>query len=210
MASGAERESPLHPQVLLERRLPPFYAAFFYAFPVAVAWIWLHFQKPGRTRALWLPDDWPMDLIAGLGAGVGLVLLTLLFSRGFAWTRRLEAEFGWIVGRQKPFEIVWIALLSGVAEEYLFRGALQEKFGVGPATIVFAVIHWPLNVNFLPWPFLAGAIGLGFSCLQIATDSLLAPAAAHALLNGVNLWRLTRRFRDWDEEAVNRYVDAGR
>ena len=42
-----ERESPLHPGVKLERRLPVFYASFFYAFPAAVAWIWLEAFKPG-------------------------------------------------------------------------------------------------------------------------------------------------------------------
>jgi membrane protease YdiL (CAAX protease family) len=195
--------------VKLERRLPAFYAAFFYAFPAAVAWIWLHFQKPGRTRELWFPADWPLDLAAGLGAGLAVAGLTWLCSRRFRWARRLEAEFGWIIGAQKGWEILWIALLSGVAEEYLFRGALQEKFGLLPATIVFALVHWPVNVNFLPWPFVAGLIGLGFGGLAIATDSLLAPAAAHVVVNAINLRRITRRFACWDEEAVNRYVDHG-
>ena len=44
-----QRESPLHPGVKLERRLPPFYATFFYAFPAAVSWIWLYFQRPGLS-----------------------------------------------------------------------------------------------------------------------------------------------------------------
>ena len=146
----------------------------------------------------------------GLGAGLGLVGATMLCSRWFKWTRRLEAEFGWIIGAQKGWEIIWIALLSGFAEEFLFRGALQEKFGIVTATVVFAVIHWPLNVNFLPWPFVAGLIGLGLGLLAQATDSLLAPAVAHAVVNAVNLWRMTRRFRHWDEETVNRYVDTGK
>ncbi len=194
----------------LERRLPAFYAAFFYAFPAAVSWIWLHFLKPGRVRELWVPKDWPADLAVGLACGAGLAGLTILCSRCFKWTRRLEAEFGWIVGAQKGWEIVWIALLSGFAEEFLFRGALQEKFGIVAATIVFGVIHWPLNANFLPWPFVAGLVGLGLGLLAQATDSLLAPAAAHALVNAVNLRRMTRRFRNWDEETVNRYVDTGK
>ncbi len=194
----------------LERRLPAFYAAFFYAFPAAVAWIWLHHTKPGRSLALWAPADWPADLALGLGAGAAIVLVTWVFGRMFAWTRRLEAEFGWILGAQRNWEIAWIALLSGCAEEYLFRGALQEKFGIWVATGVFAVIHWPVNRNFLPWPFLAGAVGLALGGLAIWTDSLVAPAAAHVVVNFVNLRRITGRFRTWDEEAVNRYVDTGK
>ncbi len=204
------RESPLHVGVKLERRLPPFYAAFFYAFPAAVAWIWLYFQKQGLSRALWAPADWPRCLAIGLAAGLIVVGVTLLFSRGFAWTRRLEAEFGWILGAQKTWEIVWIALLSGCAEEYLFRGALQQKFGLVAATVVFAVIHWPLNPNFLPWPFVAGVIGLGLGGLALWTNSLVAPAAAHVVINLINLRRITRRFGHWDEDRANRYVETGK
>jgi membrane protease YdiL (CAAX protease family) len=198
-----------HPGVTLERRLPPFYAAFFYAFPAAIAWAWLTFVKPGRSLELWLPVDWPAGLAIGAGAGLALAGLMALFSRVFAWPRRLEAEFGWILGAQKGWEIAWIALLSGCAEEYFFRGALQEKFGIWIATAVFAVIHWPVNPNFLPWPFVAGAIGLGLGGLALWTGSIVAPAAAHVIINGIGLWRITRRFRDWDEDRVNRYVDTG-
>jgi hypothetical protein len=204
------RESPLHPGVKLERRLPPFYASFFYAFPAAVSWIWLYFQKPGLSTELWMPAHWARDLGIGLGAGLAVVGITALCARAFRWTRRLEAEFGWILGAQKTWEIVWIALLSGCAEEYLFRGALQVKFGIWVATAVFAIIHWPLNPNFLPWPFVAGVIGLGLGGLALWTNSLVAPAAAHVVINLINLRRITRRFAAWDEERANRYVDTGR
>ena len=204
------RESPLHAGVMLERRLPPFYAAFFYAFPIAVAWVWLYHLDADRSRRLWAPADWPRCLAIGVAAGLALVGLMTLCSRRFAWTRRLEAEFGWMLGRQRGWEIVWIALLSGAAEEYLFRGALQEKMGVWLAAAVFGVIHWPLNRNFWMWPLLSGVIGLGLGGLALATHSLVAPAAAHALVNLVNLRRITSRFREWDEERVNRYVETGK
>ncbi|HVR84448.1 MAG TPA: CPBP family intramembrane glutamic endopeptidase [Planctomycetota bacterium] len=206
----AIRESPLHPGVQLERRLPPFYASFFYAFPAAVSWIWLYFQRPSLSRQLWMPSAWMRDLGLGIAAGLAVVGICMLFSRLFAWTRRLEAEFGWILGAQKGWEIVWIALLSGCAEEYLFRGALQQKFGIWVAVVVFAVIHWPLNPNFLPWPFVAGVIGLGLGGLAATTGSLVAPAAAHVVINLINLKRITRRFAVWDEARANRYVDTGK
>lgn len=203
------RESPLHPGVQLERRLPPFYAAFFYAFPGAVAWIWLRFQKPGLAASLWTPERWSWHLALGVGLGLAVVGLSVALGRVFRWTRRLEAEFGWILGAQRSWEIVWIALLSGCAEEFLFRGALQQKFGLAVATLVFAVIHWPLNPNFLPWPFIAGTIGLGLGVLAQRTGALVAPAAAHVVINLINLWRITRRFSVWDEDRANRYVETG-
>ena len=205
----AQRESPLHPGVKLERRLPVFYAGFFYAFPAAVAWIWLEAAKPGRARALWATSDWPLDLALGAAAGLAGAGLGVLLARSFGWARRLESEFGWILGGQRIAGMAWIALLSGVAEEFLFRGALQEKFGLWIATAVFAVIHWPVNANFRAWPWVAAVAGLGFAGLKEATDSLVAPAAAHVLLNFVNLLRITKRFRAWDEERVGRYLETG-
>src|SRR5262245_15006082 len=125
-SDAGTRESPLHPEVKLERRLPAFYAAFFYAFPAAVAWVWLHYARGDANARLWRLDAVPLGAAAGAAAGLAVVGLSLLASRHFGWARRLEAEFGWILGSQRPWEIAWIALLSGFAEEYLFRGALQE------------------------------------------------------------------------------------
>lgn len=206
----AQRESPLHPGVKLERRLPVFYAAFFYAFPAAVAWIWLEAAKPGRVRALWATPDWAADLAIGVAVGLAGAGLAAGLVRAFGWARRLESEFGWILGGQRLAGIAWIALLSGVAEEFLFRGALQEKFGLWIAAAVFAVIHWPVNPNFKAWPYTAAVAGLLFGVLQIWTDSLLAPAAAHAVFNFVSLLRITRRYRAWDGEAVDRWLDTGK
>ena len=193
----------------LERRLPPFYALFFYAFPAIVAWIWLYHAHPGRSAELWSFEKALLGIPIGLAAGLGVVGLTLLASRTCAWARKLESEFGWILGAQKLWGIIWIALLSGFAEEYLFRGALQEKFGIWVATAAFAIIHWPINRNFLPWPFIALIIGLGLGGLREWTDSLWAPAVAHATINFVNLLRITRRFRNWDEPNVVTYVERG-
>ena len=204
------RESPLHPDVRLERRLPPFYAAFFYAFPLAIAWIWLYHVNPKRSVQLWAPADWPRSIAIGAAAGLLIVAVTIFFSRKFVWARRLEAEFGWMLGRQKEWEIAWIALLSGAAEEYLFRGALQEKFGLWITAAVFGLVHWPLNRNFWMWPILSGAIGLGLGGLAFWTHSIVAPATAHVVVNWVNLKRITSRFREWDEERVNRFVETGK
>lgn len=206
---AAERPSELAPGTTLERRLPVFYATFFYAFPAAVAWVWLEAAKPGRSLALWAPPDWPADLALGAAAGAAVAALSAVASRTFRWARALESEFGWILGSQRVWEVAAIALLSGAAEEYLFRGALQERFGIWVATAVFAVIHWPVNRNFLAWPFLAGIVGLGLGGLAVWTDSLVAPAAAHAVVNFVNLLRIARRFGGWDEERVNRYIETG-
>ncbi len=194
----------------LERRLPAFYAAFFYAFPAAIAWVWLNGVNEGRSAELWRPEALGSGAAVGLGTGLAITGATILCSRLFAWARRLESEFGWILGAQRPWEIAWVALLSGMSEEYLFRGALQEKFGLWVAAAVFAVIHWPLNRNCIAWPFVAGTVGLALGGLRIWTGALWAPAIAHVVVNAVNLARITRRFRAWDETRVDDYIGGRR
>ncbi len=189
-----------------DRRLPPLYATLFYAIPAALAWAWLRWARPGRSRELWAPSDWPADLAAGAAAGLAIVALCWVAGRHFLWTRRLEAEFGRFLGEQGKGEIAWLALVSGCAEEYFFRGAMQEQFGIWIAAAVFAAVHWPIHRGLLPWPFLAGAIGLALGGLREWTDSLVAPAAAHVLINGINLLRITRRFAAWDEAEAEAYV----
>jgi membrane protease YdiL (CAAX protease family) len=53
-------------------------------------------------------------------------------------------------------------------------------------------------------------VGLGLGGLAQWTGSLVAPAAAHVVINLINLRRITRRFGVWDEERANRYVDTGK
>jgi hypothetical protein len=95
--------------------------------------------------------------------------------RCFAWTRGWRRSSAGSSARRRSGRSLDRGPV-GLREEYLFRGALQQKFGIWVATIVFAVIHWPLNPNFFPWPFVAGLIGLGLGGLALWTQSLVAPA----------------------------------
>ena len=56
---------------------------------------------------------------------------------------------------------------------------------------------------------MAALIGLGLGGLREWTGTLWAPAVAHAFVNGLNLYRITRRFRGWDESRVENYVQRG-
>lgn len=175
-----------------DRRNPVLAAALFYGLLGVTAWAWLGWIRPGASERLWVTRDWPQDLGAGVAAGLGLVSLSAAAGLAFPWARALEEGFRDFLGGLRGAEILLLALLSGLGEEYFFRGALQEVLGLWGAAAVFAVLHWPVERRFLPWPFAAGAAGLLLGGLRIWTDSLLAPAAAHAAVNMVNLWRIAR------------------
>ena len=193
------RPSAIQPQVKLERRVSPFFATFFYGFIAAAAWIWLLVGAKVDPMTLWTSSNWPRDLAVGLGAGAAIAGASALLPGRLSGARELEREFGWILGEQRAGEIAYLALLSGAAEEFLFRGALHQVAGPFLSTALFAVVHWPVNWSFRLWPLFALAAGAVLAAEREWTGSLVAPAVTHAAVNGVNLFRLARKYRTWKE-----------
>lgn len=87
------------------------------------------------------------------------------------------------------FAIVAIALATGLAEELIFRGILQNvgnrvlgaTSGILYVTVVFAALHLGSgNVADVAFAFL---VGLFFAWFVLRTGSLLGVVAAHTLIN---------------------------
>jgi uncharacterized protein len=120
-------------------------------------------------------------------------------------------------GLNEPLGIAAIALLPGICEEILFRGALQPRLGLLVTAILFTSIHTQYGLSFDAASVLIVAIGLGLirkytntttSSLCHVTYNLLAgvgvasglagPAVAVELgliaLAGYGLWLNRRRF----------------
>ena len=193
------RPSAIQPEVKLERRVSPFFTTLCYGFLAAAAWIWLMVGAKIDPLTLFQSSNWVRDIGIGLvGAGV-MVGASVLLTRQLPAARELEKEFGWILGEQRPVEIVYLALLSGVAEELLFRGALHEFIGPILATALFAAVHWPVNWSFRLWPVFALLAGALLAGERIWTNSLVAPVVTHVAVNAVNLFRIARRYRVWKE-----------
>jgi len=192
------RTSAINPHVKLERRVAPLFAGFFYGFLALAATVWL-FAQNGRIGALLVPTNALRDV--GLGLGAGLLLAGACWALPSIWgtARELEKEFGWILGEQRKWEVIVLAVLSGFAEEFFFRGAMYAAAGPIVTTILFGALHWPVNWSFRMWPFLALAAGAVFAMEVRVTGGLLAPMITHAVVNGVNLWRITDKYRVWKE-----------
>jgi membrane protease YdiL (CAAX protease family) len=193
------RPSAVQPHVRLERRVPPFFAAFAYGFIFIAAWIWLVIGARIDPLTLWSSSNWLRDLGVGIAAGGVIAGLSALAPRLVPAARDLEREFGWILGEQRKGEILYLALLSGVAEEVLFRGAFHHFIGPWLATALFAVVHWPVNWSFRLWPLFALLAGGVLAAERLWTGSLIAPVVTHVAVNGVNLFRLARKYRVWKE-----------
>ncbi len=141
------------------------------------------------------PDAHPVaadDIGLGLlGTGLTIALseaMTRFTGWGAALSRALAEQIGPLTHRA-----CWgLALLSGVAEEALFRGALQPWLGFWAASLLFGLAHFVPRRELLPWTGFAVLAGFGLGWLFETTGNLAAPITAHIAVNGINLRRLTR------------------
>ncbi|MBM4383174.1 MAG: CPBP family intramembrane metalloprotease [Deltaproteobacteria bacterium] len=172
-------------------------AALFYGtlLAAAIGWrAWADGVGPWRSGG---PPLAEMGLFARLAVGLAFGALLIALSR--VWTARsaagraLAAELGAVVAGISTWQAVLLALLSGIGEEAFFRGALQPEVGWLWASLLFGLAHFHPRRELRVWSLAAALAGLGFGALFDATGDLVAPAAAHALVNAVNLRWLARR-----------------
>lgn len=143
-----------------------------------------HIHPDTTTRRIARP------LAAGLVAGLALLAIAEL---GPILTGATTVPG---LGRPAAPFLPWavITVLVAVAEEAVLRGVLFERIerlgGVGVAlivtTIVFALLHVPLyGWHVVPLDIGVGLVLGGF---RVATRSVVAPAAAHAIADLATWW----------------------
>lgn len=143
-----------------------------------------------------IPDPW-LDLAPGMTALYSLLIggalggAVVLWSRAsvgrFRWAQRLHQEFRPIARQLSGGDILVLSVLSGVAEEFLFRGLLQPLVGLFPQAILFGLVHQTRGPSRWVWALWAGVAGLGFGALFQLTGSIWGAVLAHAMVNAINL-----------------------
>ena len=167
-------------------------------------WAWIFYLVLAIAGVVWLgirhgtiesgvfvkPEAWLTDLGIGLGAGA-------LLCGGWEIARRLlpqplliERHFAEVLGPMTRSEAVVLALLSAIAEELFFRGALQDSFGMWPAAALFSLLHLGPGREFRLWTLFAAVAGIVLGALVLWRGALLAAIVAHGLVNAVGLSRL--------------------
>jgi membrane protease YdiL (CAAX protease family) len=133
------------------------------------------------------------NMLIGAGCGVGIAACSFFMLWLGKYVRLLGAlrditlqQIAPLFGDLTLFDLLAVAVLSGFCEEVLFRGVMQNQFGIWATSLIFALFHCP-NLKFLSygiWVFSAG-IFLGWLALQ--TGSLWTPVLAHATSNCLSL-----------------------
>lgn len=169
-------------------------AWIFYLVLAIAGLLWTGSQRGRLGLELFVdPGSWWIDLGAGVAIGGALLALWWALRRFVAAARTLEDELAALLAPLAVAEAVSLALISAVAEELFFRGALQGAIGYLPAAVLFALLHAGPGKGFRVWTLFALAGGLVLGALVALRGPLGGAIVAHVLVNGVNLVRLARR-----------------
>lgn len=191
LASPCRMAFPAH-------RPRPFFetAAFFYLLLATAGTLWLGWQRGRLGLGLFVaPGGWGIDLGAGIVLGGSLLAGWRLWRRLSATARRIEAELAALLAPLSRGEAVALAVISALAEEVFFRGALQGAIGWLPTALLFALLHLGPGRNLRLWSLFALAAGLVLGAWVHWRGALGGAILAHLLVNGVNLLALARRSR---------------
>ncbi|MEE2678256.1 MAG: CPBP family intramembrane glutamic endopeptidase [Myxococcota bacterium] len=171
-------------------------AGVFYSAMLAVAWAWAAwmgrspwFASPGAMQRGVVPLDFAVGLVAGV-----LVIAVSAALAQTRWGRALSEALGSLLGPLRWRDCLVLALLSGVAEEAFFRGALQPEVGLFAASVIFGLAHLVPRRELAPWCLFSFAAGLLLGLLFDRTGNLVAPVVAHFVVNAVNLRLLSTRW----------------
>ena len=163
-------------------------------FTIAIRWAWLRGDRPLFESPDPIQPGW--SALIGTTAGLLTTLISHLTVSRFTWARRLEDEFARILGPLTMFEVVLLALMSSVAEEAFFRGAMQPALGFVLTSLIFGLLHIGPSKTYLPWTAMALTMGFALGALYLWTGTLIAPILCHFLINTINLRRISLRAQD--------------
>ena len=132
----------------------------------------------------------------GIGIVVGLCIVGVswvLTKKSLAFQRLLK-NFQSLLGPLTMTEIFFIAAFSSVAEEFFFRGLLQDKLGIIFASLFFGALHTGPGKKYIPWTVFAVTMGFVLGGLYQWRENLILPVVVHFVVNYVNLY-LMRKYQ---------------
>jgi membrane protease YdiL (CAAX protease family) len=147
---------------------------------------------PASTSSMAKVDLGRLSRSVAIGVAVGLVLAAFaVIGPPLGGSTRVPG-----LGRPDVPFLPWalVTVLVASAEEAVLRGVLFTRvaraggipLAIGVTTVAFASLHVPLyGWHVLPLDL---AVGLGLGGLRVATRSIAAPAAAHAMADLATWW----------------------
>jgi membrane protease YdiL (CAAX protease family) len=160
---------------------------------LTVAEVWLTLGSITHLRAQWQVDKLAIGIVLGLGITAASALVYGIWP---AYRQSADVYLSLVLRPLTYPDIIWLGLLPGLSEDFLFRGVMLPALGLDftgliLSSLCFGVLHlsgsnqWPYVI----WATLVG-LALGYSAL--ATGNLLVPILAHILTNLVSsfTWKM--------------------
>ncbi|NJP38160.1 CPBP family intramembrane metalloprotease [Bacillus luteus] len=122
-------------------------------------------------------------ILAGIAFAAAVILLEILFYKTLP--PRWFDDGGVnerIFRHMHPVHIAVVSLIVAVCEEVLFRGVIQEQFGLIAASLLFALIHVRYLKNIFLFSFVV-IMSVGLGLLYEWTGTLLSVILAHFLID---------------------------
>lgn len=126
-------------------------------------------------------------VLAGTATGLAFHALSRLLARYLRPFGELDAKLAGVIGPVDTNDALLIAMVSGAAEEFFFRCAMQDALGPWLTALLFALAHLAGRSMAL-WSVQALVFGLAMGGLVNYGCGVLAAALAHAIFN--YLWFL--------------------
>jgi membrane protease YdiL (CAAX protease family) len=155
--------------------------------------LWAHLARgmlwTSPESPLLLPPPWrlPLGGLLALGLAWVTVRATRLLVTQTTWAAELHLHLRSELLGTTSSQMVLLAGVSACSEELLFRAALGPNLGFMAASVLFGLIHAAPRQSYLQRASWACGMGLLLSALYLASGTLLAPIAAHWLINYENM-----------------------
>jgi membrane protease YdiL (CAAX protease family) len=178
----------------------------FYGALLLAAWAWRSAWRGepllfASAEAAAAGVDWLRDPLAGLLAAGVMIGLSHQWTVHTRSGRALARGLARLLGPLALRHVALLALLSGVAEEAFFRGALQPRVGWVWASLIFGAVHFIPRPEFRLWTLFSMGAGFLLGFLFDATGNLVAPVVTHIAVNAVNLAWLVRG--EWGDAGAD-------
>lgn len=138
-----------------------------------------------------------------------LAIFLVLVNSNWSMMRQLREQVEWLISEMFPnggiAQFAMVAVLAGVGEELLFRGALQTTLGNWTTPVIglvitsllFGLAHALSKLYFL----FAVAVGGFLGWMTLKYNDLVAPMVAHGVYDFLALAYLSRRVSQASEKT---------
>ncbi len=173
-------------------------STLFYLVMGGVGALIAHFQNNILLSSLSLPTDWHSGLrmlaVSVLGASV-LLIFNYIFEEQFPSFKAFRHVLMQMVGAASIPTSFYLATVSAVGEELLFRAAIQPELGLIGTALLFGLLHLGPQGLISIWTLWAILTGLMFGWIFQSTSSLLPVILCHMLVNAISMLRLRIQYK---------------